>query len=147
MMSMAQTAGGSDTGRETADMRPDMAGLALLESRLQEQARALAARIAGLKQELGERAPINPEVVVTPDEGASAAEGDEETIAQIAHDQAELAATQAALQRMQQGHYGVCEISGGAIAMSRLMALPQAATCVSCQSAIESHSARRPRPL
>ncbi len=115
---------------------------AVLKERLQAQARSLALGIAELKLGLGDQAPVGAEVVVTTDEGASAAEGEEEIIARIAHDQAELAATQAALQRMQQGRYGLCDICGGPIAVSRLMALPQASTCVSCQSAIENHAAR-----
>jgi DnaK suppressor protein len=44
----------------------------------------------------------------------------------------ELAETQAALERMEQGIYGRCEMCGGAIGRQRLLALPTARYCIEC---------------
>jgi DnaK suppressor protein len=50
------------------------------------------------------------------------------------HDQIihQLAAVEAALVRVAEGTYGVCEVCRQAIAPERLEAIPWAATCVSC---------------
>jgi DnaK suppressor protein len=50
------------------------------------------------------------------------------------HDQIvqQLAAVEAALQRVSEGTYGVCEVCHRPIAAERLEAIPWAATCVSC---------------
>jgi DnaK suppressor protein len=48
---------------------------------------------------------------------------------QIVH---QLAAVDAALVRVAEGTYGVCEVCGRHIAPERLEAIPWAATCVSC---------------
>jgi DnaK suppressor protein len=47
----------------------------------------------------------------------------------------ELAETQAALERVEQGNYGRCEVCGGAIGRQRLLALPAARYCINCTSA------------
>jgi DnaK suppressor protein len=43
----------------------------------------------------------------------------------------------AALQRLHEGQYGVCERCGDAIEPARLAALPEATTCRTCQEALE----------
>lgn len=47
---------------------------------------------------------------------------------------AEQAAIRAALARMAQGRYGICEVCGGEIAPGRLAALPTAVRCIACAS-------------
>ena len=44
----------------------------------------------------------------------------------------ELAETQAALDRIEEGTYGRCESCGGAIGRQRLLALPVTRFCISC---------------
>ena len=44
----------------------------------------------------------------------------------------ELAETQAALDRIEQGTYGRCERCGGAIGRQRLLALPAIRYCIGC---------------
>ncbi len=44
----------------------------------------------------------------------------------------ELAETQAALDRIEQGRYGRCESCGGAIGRQRLLALPAIRYCIDC---------------
>jgi RNA polymerase-binding transcription factor DksA len=46
---------------------------------------------------------------------------------------AELAAIDAALERLQSGSYGQCQRCGMAISAGRLQAQPSAATCLACQ--------------
>jgi len=45
----------------------------------------------------------------------------------------ELAETQAALDRIEHGIYGRCELCGGAIGRQRLLALPATRYCISCR--------------
>lgn len=53
------------------------------------------------------------------------------------HESAELRAVQAALQRIENGTYGLCSDCGVAIAPARLHAAPQAERCIGCQEAFE----------
>lgn len=48
---------------------------------------------------------------------------------QIVH---QITAVEAALVRVADGKYGVCDVCGQAIAVERLEVIPWAATCVSC---------------
>jgi RNA polymerase-binding transcription factor DksA len=43
----------------------------------------------------------------------------------------------AALRRLDEGHYGLCERCGGIIEPARLAALPEAMTCRACQELLE----------
>jgi len=54
-----------------------------------------------------------------------------------AHESAELNATEAALQRLAAGTYGVCTDCGTAIPVKRLQATPEAARCLPCQEKAE----------
>lgn len=47
----------------------------------------------------------------------------------------------AALRRLHEGHYGLCERCGGPIEPARLAALPEATTCRDCQEAREREAA------
>jgi DnaK suppressor protein len=53
------------------------------------------------------------------------------------HETAELAAVDAALQRLANGTYGVCTACGTHIAPQRLAVAPQAARCMPCQENAE----------
>jgi DnaK suppressor protein len=48
-----------------------------------------------------------------------------------------LAQVDAALERLDQGNYGICARCGQEIAVERLDALPYAIYCISCQSQVE----------
>lgn len=61
-----------------------------------------------------------------------------EEFAMNEHETAELAAIDAALERVAQGQYGQCQDCGVAIPEARLNAYPMALRCVSCQSAAEN---------
>jgi DnaK suppressor protein len=53
------------------------------------------------------------------------------------HESSELAAVRAALQRIQDGSYGLCHDCGELIAQARLQATPEAQRCIQCQQAHE----------
>jgi DnaK suppressor protein len=53
----------------------------------------------------------------------------------------ELARIEYALERMRQGHYGICEGCGTNIPMARLNALPYATYCIKCQREAERQGA------
>mgnify|MGYP001275786193 CR=1 FL=1 len=61
-----------------------------------------------------------------------------EEFAMNEHETAELAAIDAALERIAAGQYGVCLECGVTIPEARLNAYPMALRCVSCQSAVEA---------
>lgn len=54
----------------------------------------------------------------------------------------ELAAVEKALERFEQGLYGICEECGGKIPMARLQALPYVTTCIACQRTSEQSERR-----
>ncbi len=62
---------------------------------------------------------------------------------QADHAATELSMVMAALQRLEDGTYGVCTTCGEPIGEARLLALPQALHCVACQSRLESSADRR----
>lgn len=59
----------------------------------------------------------------------------------------ELVAVEKALERFEQGLYGVCEECGGKIPMARLQALPYATTCIACQRTCEQTQRRALGPV
>lgn len=58
-------------------------------------------------------------------------------IAKAERDARELAETSAALEKVSDGRYGVCESCGEAIGYPRLLAYPSARRCLSCQQNAE----------
>lgn len=55
-----------------------------------------------------------------------------------AHESAELQSIRAALERLERGDYGLCADCGEAIAIPRLLAFPEAARCIRCQTVAEA---------
>jgi DnaK suppressor protein len=58
----------------------------------------------------------------------------------------ELAAVEAALERIREGHYGRCEGCGDKIPKARLEALPYATLCINCQREMEETGEIANRP-
>lgn len=50
----------------------------------------------------------------------------------------ELVQIDAAIERVREGTYGLCQVCNGKIPLARLNALPYAMTCIECQRAAES---------
>jgi RNA polymerase-binding protein DksA len=76
------------------------------------------------------------------DDGANVSEA--ERIVTVTEDfQFILAQVNAALERMNEGTYGVCQRCGRPIAVQRLEAFPYVAYCIECQALIEREQALR----
>jgi DnaK suppressor protein len=67
-------------------------------------------------------------------EGATVAFERQHLAALIAQARAHLAATEAALRKVDSGRYEICDICGGPIGAERLAARPASLTCVRCAS-------------
>ena len=81
----------------------------------QREARALRAPIPG------ERYPQREEVA--------------QTLGQVAErERSELADIERALEKLDAGGFGVCEVCGGSIGRQRLMAVPEARVCLACSA-------------
>lgn len=62
----------------------------------------------------------------------------DDLLARAERDARELAATSAALEKIGEGTYGICEDCGEAIGYPRLLAYPAARRCLACQQKSES---------
>ena len=82
-----------------------------------------------------------PELSVTTATDADWASADidaDALIAKAERDASELTEVTDALERVQQGRYGVCEACGKAIGYTRLLAHPAARRCLPCQQTVEA---------
>lgn len=100
-----------------------------LQQRLQAQLETLTERHDKLAKHVAHRdSPLPADFA----EQAVELENDEAMVRLLEHTQAELRETRAALERLADGTYGVCESCGEAIAEGRLEALPSSTLCVAC---------------
>ncbi len=106
------------------------------KTRLEE----MLAKITGELKEIGIHNPENPEDWIATPEKEESGEADENVAADRVEDWDERASTLASLERqyndinralrkIEDGTYGICEISGGTIDEDRLAANPAARTC------------------
>ena len=105
-----------------------------VEEILHEERRKLRARLAGLDAET--------QVEVVPDdEGAAASRSWMEDLALDSRERRsqKLNDIEAALRRVDQGTYGICENCGKEIGERRLQALPWAPLCLACAEAQQRH--------
>ena len=56
----------------------------------------------------------------------------------------ELAQIETALERMRDGTYGICDVTGKPIPLARLQALPYATMCIEAQRAVEKRRSQGP---
>lgn len=111
---------------------------AQFKERLLGERQQLLQRIAAQRGGLVSRADMAAEHDVrASDARAQATTEINEEFAMNEHETAELAAIDAALERMAQGQYGECLDCGVTIPQARLDAYPMALRCVSCQTAAE----------
>lgn len=68
------------------------------------------------------------------------------TISSLEKEIGALHETDAALARMEEGVYGICETCGGEIPLERLKAYPTARRCTDCQARIEARTRRDVTP-
>ncbi|SDZ93920.1 TraR/DksA family transcriptional regulator [Rubrimonas cliftonensis] len=107
------------TKRKTVDPAPYAA-------RLQARLAELRTRLEGIEHDLDETP--NPDA----EERATEREGDEVLESLGAAGLGEIRAIEAALDRIEEGEFGVCVACGGAIAAGRLDAVPHAPRCAKC---------------
>ena len=111
------------------------AQIASLKKNLQDQALQLRAEIRAelLRSEHGQYADIAGRVHDSGEESVAQMLA-EQNIALVEHQTQELLAVEAALQRIDAGHYGVCVDCEAPIAFTRLQAQPAAQRCITCQT-------------
>jgi DnaK suppressor protein len=106
-----------------------------LKQLLQDRERQLHAT---LEAELHIEAPTHASITAKSDADWTTADVDADTlIARAEQHSVALADTTAALEKIAEGRYGVCERCGEAIGYSRLLAYPSARRCLSCQTTVE----------
>lgn len=116
----------------------DAETLTALKARLMAHRAELVGREGQLRARLAAEDSATANTFVAGVEGGAAAEADDEVIAMLHHDDAELAAVEAALLRLVEGTYGWCTSCGEEVGAARLRALPQAELCIACQD-VEEH--------
>jgi len=116
---------------------------ATFKTALLQQRSALLTQLSTLRGGEVGRAQASTEHFATRDDTPAAANSARDLeFALDAHDTAEIAAIDAALQRLMDGSYGECVDCGAHIAEARLKAAPEAARCIHCQEKLEkSHPA------
>jgi RNA polymerase-binding protein DksA len=111
------------------------------QSRLFQLRTRLMREVGMIEQDLREDlfAPGDPSPVAShpADEDA---EGFDEQVALAQNEERLLEEVEAALERIEAGSYGTCQLCGREISRQRLDALPHAATCIECAREVE----RRP---
>ena len=116
------------------DTSPFQTALLVQRASLMEQLAILRGGAVG-------RAEASTEHFATRDDTPAAANSARDLeFALDAHDTAEIAAVNAALQRLEDGSYGECVDCGAHIAEARLHAAPEAARCIHCQEKQEKAS-------
>ena len=103
---------------------------------LAERARA-GQRVAALEREfagIAEAASAGGTDDEHDPEGATLAFERQHTAALLERAREQLTATDAALGRLEAGHYGICERCGQPVGADRLAARPAALTCIRCAS-------------
>jgi DnaK suppressor protein len=106
----------------------------LLEAERQRALQSLAALSDDFQEIVAASARSNADDEHDP-EGATIAFERSQVAALVRHAQRHLADVETAVQRLEEGTYGVCERCGRPIARARLEARPTARTCISCASA------------
>lgn len=108
------------------------------QDQLLAERQALLARIAQQRGGAVSRVEMAAEHDVrASDARAQATTEISEEFAMNEHETAELAAIDAALERLSQGLYGQCSDCGVAIPLARLQAYPMALRCIDCQTQAE----------
>jgi len=119
-------------GREEEEMTT---GFNLLRSRLEAERKRLVEELEQLKasghhvDERREGSPFGKR-----EEEATEAQELEKRLALEKRTRAQLAEVEHALDKFEQGTYGLCDVCGQSIDPARLEALPQASLCLSCKA-------------
>jgi DnaK suppressor protein len=107
--------------------------LARIRENLLDQQIELAADIQSEQDKLQQYIEANPDLLDLADQRLQ----QEIVVERLSHREQRLAQVQAALQRLDEGKYGICARCGNEINPERLKAIPYAALCVNCQERFE----------
>ncbi|WP_424191715.1 TraR/DksA family transcriptional regulator [Ampullimonas aquatilis] len=116
-------------------------------ARLQQQRQALLKRIDTQLHADGEEGPAifaMSNHMSDTDDWVKADQMVAADLAVLDHDSLTLRQVEAALSRLNQGDYGLCQDCGEAIKKERLLANPSAVRCTHCQTSFEKHHDLRP---
>ena len=116
-----------------------------MESLTAQQQDTLRAQLERRRDELLRQLatdPVHGELVVTEVESSPVDKATNRLLNDLAleaagHHSAALKDVRAALARMDEGSYGMCEVCGNEIGFSRLLARPEAPLCIACQTRAE----------
>ena len=97
----------------------------------------LKSKQQSIEELLWRRDGIDIERSADPSDEAQFAFDRELTVRTLDHESSLLAAVNAALQRIRDGEYGVCQSCDGEISAKRLAAVPWASRCITCQEALD----------
>ncbi|MBS0316177.1 MAG: TraR/DksA family transcriptional regulator [Proteobacteria bacterium] len=118
--------------------------LVMLRQLLLHRQRELSSDVHAAELERQQAEPVGMQEVFDQKDAASYLQSAEVDTAQERLERDELAAIDAALQRLDNGSYGDCVDCGNPIPLPRLMVQPGALRCAACQSAHEGGRAQRP---
>jgi len=131
-------------------MSPSAAGSHLpgmTDAQMKQLQDALKANEAALEGKLWERDGINVQRTADPADEAQLSLECELSVRALDRGYGLLAAVRSALQRMQDGHYGVCQSCDREISENRLAALPWVLYCIRCQERIDGPTRELPSSL
>lgn len=119
--------------------RLDAATRREIARRLDALAGQLVAHMAAQRERLSAEASATPHTFIAGSEGAVASAEDDDAMALLRHDRAELQRVRNAQARLADAGFGCCTECGEPIGRERLLAVPQAGLCISCQHEVERH--------
>ena len=102
--------------------------------RLDALARQLADNMAAQRERLSAEASATSNTFIAGSEGAVASAEDDDAMALLRHDEAELLLVRQAQARLADADFGCCSECGDPIGRERLLAVPQAHLCIACQT-------------
>lgn len=108
-----------------------------IAARLEALARQLTDNMAAQRERLSAEAAATSNTFIAGSEGAIASAEDDDAMALLRHDEAELQRVRQAQARLGQDDFGACAECGDFIGRERLLAVPQAQLCIGCQGTHE----------
>lgn len=108
-----------------------------ITSRLQALAHQLEENMAAQRERLSAVGAATSNTFIAGSEGAMASAEDDDAMALLRHDEAELKRVREALARLAEADFGHCSDCGEWIGCERLLVVPQAQLCVACQTDAE----------
>jgi DnaK suppressor protein len=118
------------------DSKPYKDGLLAIRARLRGDVSAMAA--GALRKNSESNGDLSSMPIHMADIGSDAWE-QENTLSLMAAEEGTLELVEEALERIEEGAYGICTECGSRIPKARLNAIPYAPFCIRCASSLERH--------